>query len=127
MSDHKENRKFTRFKMKEGAYAISSPLKSNELLGQIIDISMGGLSFSYLDYDNKYKSIELSDIDLFISGAGFFFNNLQIKTISDVVLPDKHSFSSLPIRRRSIQFESLSKQDRANLDNFIREYAEPMP
>ena len=122
MSDKKEKRKTTRFKVKEGAYAISSSTKSNELLGQIIDISTGGLSFSYLDYENKYESIEPSDIDLFISGAGFFFNNLRIKTISDIVLPETHSFSSLPIRRRSIQFSNLSKQDKSNLDNFIQQY-----
>ncbi len=124
MSDNKERRQSARFKVKEGAYAISSSTKSNELLGQIIDISIGGLSFSYLDYENKYESIETSDIDLFISGTGFFFNNLLIKTISDIVPPDKHSFSSLPIRRRGIQFSDLSKQDKSNLNKFIRQYAD---
>ncbi|MBW1894059.1 MAG: hypothetical protein JRI91_10245, partial [Deltaproteobacteria bacterium] len=74
-------------------------------------------------YENKYESIETSDIDLFISGTGFFFKKLRIKTISDTVLPDKHSFSSLPIRRRGIQFSNLSKQDKSELNNFIRQYA----
>ena len=45
-----ERRKNKRYKAVEGAYAAISP--NSHKLGQIIDISMGGLAFKYIDTNN---------------------------------------------------------------------------
>ena len=42
-----ERRRHKRYKAVEGAYAAISP--HSHKLGQVIDISMGGLSFKYID------------------------------------------------------------------------------
>jgi len=46
-----ERRKSKRYRAVEGVYAAISP-RSNKL-GQIIDISMGGLAFKYIDTNNN--------------------------------------------------------------------------
>ncbi|WP_242637487.1 hypothetical protein [Desulfobacter hydrogenophilus] len=48
-----DRRKNKRYKAAEGAYAAISP-NSNKI-GQIIDISMGGLCFKYINPENKSK------------------------------------------------------------------------
>ena len=67
-----ERRKNKRYKAKEGAYAAISP--HSRRLGQIIDISMGGLSFKYIDSndersDNPERSIFLSSLGYYVGGT----------------------------------------------------------
>ncbi len=50
MTPKKERRKYTRYSIKNGSYATISP--DSTKLGQIIDISMGGLAFKYIDAES---------------------------------------------------------------------------
>ncbi len=73
-----ERRKNKRYKAVEGAYAAVSP--NSHKLGQIIDISMGGLSFKYIDTskDEKEKG-NLSDETIFLSSMGYYVGDLPFK------------------------------------------------
>ncbi len=51
-----ERRRNKRYKAVEGAYAAISP--NSHKLGQITDISMGGLSFKYFDTSNNDTEAE---------------------------------------------------------------------
>lgn len=97
-----ERRKSKRYKAADGAYAAISP-KSHKL-GQIIDISMGGLAFKYIDTNNgdiKNDNIENkndSEESIFLSSMGFYVGDIPFKTISDEEVTSAPSLSSMKVR-----------------------------
>ncbi|MCP4551951.1 MAG: PilZ domain-containing protein, partial [Bacteroidetes bacterium] len=77
-----ERRRNKRYKAVDGAYAAISP--NSHKLGQIIDISMGGLSFKYIDTSNDDKESDNTPEDsVFLSSMGYYVGDLPFKTVSD--------------------------------------------
>ncbi|MBW2642034.1 MAG: PilZ domain-containing protein, partial [Deltaproteobacteria bacterium] len=62
-----ERREYKRLPVREGVYAL---IKNNSsTLGQIKNVSMGGLAFSYIvNEEQMHGSFK---VDIFISGQGF--------------------------------------------------------
>ena len=58
--DNKERRSFKRFRAKEGAFAVLRPQCTK--LGQIVDISEGGLAFHYASTGNQKNGEHEVDI-----------------------------------------------------------------
>ncbi len=114
-----ERRRNKRYKAVEGAYAAVSP--NSHKLGQIIDISMGGLSFKYIDTskDEKEKG-KLSDETIFLSSMGYYVGDLPFKTVSDYEVTNAPSFSSMKVRKRHVQFTDLSFKQLFDLDYYLR-------
>lgn len=114
-----ERRKSKRYKAVEGAYAAISP--SSHKLGQIIDISMGGLAFKYIDTNNNdQKNQTPTEESIFLSSMGFYVGNLPFKTISDNEVTNTPSFSSMKVRERHVQFTDLSFKQLFDLDYYLR-------
>jgi len=114
-----ERRKTKRYKAVEGAYAAISP-KSHKL-GQIIDISMGGLAFKYIDTSNDdTKNQSHTKESIFLSSMGFYVGDLPFKTVSDVEVTNAPSFSSMKVRERHVQFTDLSFKQLFDLDYYLR-------
>jgi len=109
-----ERRKSKRYKAAEGAYAAISP--SSYKIGQIIDISMGGLAFKYIDTKNQTQSEE----SIFLSSMGFYVGDLPFKTISDEEVTNAPSFSAMKVRERKVQFTDLSFKQLFDLDYYLR-------
>jgi hypothetical protein len=115
-----ERRKNRRYKAVEGAYAAVSP--NSHKLGQIIDLSMGGLSFKYIDTsteDTNNKGIH-SDETIFLSSMGYYVGDLPFKTISDYEVTNAPSFSSMKVRKRHVQFTDLSFKQLFDLDYYLK-------
>ena len=114
-----ENRKFKRFKVKDLSFAL---LKSDsyEELGEIIDISKGGLAFQYLVGENQIK--EAVELDIILAHNGFHLKKLPCKTISDFEIINEIYFSSLKMRRHSIKFGELDNNQISELDYFIKQH-----
>lgn len=111
-----EKRKNKRYRAKEGAYAAISP--HSRKLGQIIDISMGGISFKYIDNeDEQEKKPERS---IFLSSLGYYVGELPFKTIEDCEITNSPSFSSIKLRKRRVQFTELSLKQLFDLDFYLR-------
>ena len=109
-----ERRKSKRYKAVEGAYAAISP-KSHKI-GQIIDISMGGLAFNYIDTQNQTQSEE----SIFLSSMGFYVGNLPFRTISDNEVTNTPSLSAMKVRERHVQFTDLSFKQLFDLDCYLK-------
>lgn len=114
----------------EGAYAAISP-KSRKL-GQIIDISMGGLCFKYIDTSKTDDQDEqLPEETVFLSSMGYYVGDLPFKTIDDYEVTNTPSFSSMKVRKRHVQFRDLSFKQLFDLDYYLRnnvaEQVEPPP
>ncbi len=114
-----ERRKNKRYKAVEGAYAAISP--NSHKLGQVIDISMGGLSFKYIDTNSDDVEFEQSpEESIFLSSMGYYVGDLPFKTISDYEITNAPSFSSMKIRKRHVQFTDLSFKQLFDLDYYLR-------
>lgn len=121
-----ERRLCRRYKAVEGAYAAISP--NSHKLGQIADISISGLCFSYIDTSDSYQDAHPQPEELvFLSSMGYYVGDLPVKTVSDYEVTNVSSFSSLKIRRRHIHFTDLSSKQLFDLDNYLRHnVSEPM-
>lgn len=114
-----ERRKNKRYKAVEGAYAAVSP--NSHKLGQIIDISMGGLAFKYIDTSNDNSTeTQTPDETIFLSSMGYYVGDLPFKTISDYEVTNAPSFSSMKVRKRHVQFTDLSFKQLFDLDYYLR-------
>ena len=118
--DIKEKRKHKRFKVKEGVLAASSP--DYDRLGQIKDVSKGGLAFQYLK--NIRSNKEPLEIEIFSPFDHFHLEKLPVRTVMDFKLDSKGLYTSLPIRQLSLQFGKLNHSQDLLLDNFIQRYTQ---
>lgn len=114
-----ERRKHKRYKAVEGAYAAVSP--NSHKLGQIIDISMSGLAFKYIDTSNDSPTEKnMPEETIFLSSMGYYVGDLPFKTISDYEVTNAPSFSSMKVRKRHVQFTDLSFKQLFDLDYYLR-------
>jgi hypothetical protein len=114
-----EQRKHKRFRPQDGTYAIlRGPGKK---LGQVVNISRGGLAFRYIDIGERPK--RSFQLDISIEEDGFLLDSLSFETVSDFSTSKEFPFSSTPIRRRGGQFKALNKNQISELEYFIQNYA----
>ena len=91
----------------------------DEEIGQLIDISKGGLSLNYPLNDNRSTTYDelgiLSSIDLATERIAF-------KTVSDIEMQNHLKFGRLKLRRHGLAFKNLTAEQEAKLDYFIRNF-----
>jgi|SRR5210317_1702583 hypothetical protein len=110
-------RKDQRFKAQERAL-VFLPLDPQDLPYHIVDICEGGLSFRYLG--NKIKTSEIPPISLYYEYE-LIVEDLPVKEVFDYQLHD----DIVPIRRKSLCFESLSMEQHHRLSLFIERFTKP--
>ena len=113
-STYKERRKFKRFRPKHGTMAVNT-----HALGPVVNISMGGLCFRYID---NSLSQPLSDsIDMFLSSDDIFIDNIKVRIVSDKLSSEKPSlsFSKIILRECAIQFLNLTVAQKKEFKKFI--------
>lgn len=116
--EHMERRKYTRFRAKDGALIELRSYRGR--LGEIIDISKGGLAFRYIDIGDRPKgSFEL---DIFLKETGFRLEKVPAKTISDLKTTKYFPYSSTITRRQGVQFGKLTRNQISKLEHFIKNY-----
>ena len=114
-----ERRKNKRFKAVEGAYAAIGP--NSQILGQIIDISMGGVCFKYIDSNGADGDVQPQREELiFLSSMGYYVGDLPFRTVSDYQVMNAPSFSSMKVRKKHVQFFDLSFKQLFDLDHYFR-------
>jgi hypothetical protein len=120
-----ERRKHRRFQVNNGAFAVLGRVfwpHSTQKLGQITDIGMGGLAFSYM------ASEELSDgsvqLNIFLAENRFHLREIPFETIWDVETK-KEPFSSITMRQSGVRFGELTPNQISELKYFIRNHTVP--
>ena len=98
-----EQRKHQRFPSREGAF-INLRDSSNKL-GQIIDISMGGLSYQYVENGIKHGDYTL---DIFLVGPDFRAESLPVHTVYDCEMKTNETPENLKVRRQGVRFKELN-------------------
>jgi c-di-GMP-binding flagellar brake protein YcgR len=106
--------------MSKGEIALallkSSPLK----MGEIIEISRGGLSFSYIENEKKLAAI--SELDILFAEKDFHLSRLPFKAVEDTAVLDDGPFNALAMKRMTVQFENLSPQQKRKIEHFLSNY-----
>ncbi len=120
-----ERRQYKRYRLKDGIFAV---LGSNAMrLGQIIDISEGGLSFSHKNIEDlPSDACELSILfDKKNYSAEKSHYRFETKTISSFDIRNENVFKQLSTKKRcAVQFTDLTVYRQSWLDHIIVNYAE---
>jgi len=116
-----DKRKFKRFKGKEGAFAAF--IRPDEFLdmGQIRNISMGGLCVRYVSTHENHR--ECSAIKIFGSNDRFIhLQRVQCRIVYDHEAAEG-SREQIGTRCCGVEFENLSANHLSTLEEFIDYYA----
>ncbi len=116
-TDHSERREHTRFHAKNGAYTVFS--QKSVIPGRINDISMGGLSFSYVEGEEWYH--DSYELDILFGDADFFLDSIPFETVSDTIIENESPYSQIIMRRCGVRFGELTTEQQTQLKLFIRQ------
>src|SRR5210317_1411939 len=103
----KERRKHKRFGVKSGT------CKVNDKTADIIDISMGGMAFSYVD-DGEWTD-ETFDRGMLLGEKDLCMEDVPFKVISDCAINSGLTITT----RRGVQFGKLTEKQLAQLEYYI--------
>jgi hypothetical protein len=113
-----ERRKHKRFKVKGGAFAVATP--DYNKLGQIKDISEGGLAFQFIEDGEQTKgSLE---VEIFSTVDDFYIKKIPVRTVLDFELDNTVSSNPTPMRQLSMKFGKLNHPQKLLLSFFIQKY-----
>jgi hypothetical protein len=92
-----------------------------DIVGQIVDISPGGLMFFYIaGEDGSHESFKL---DIVLAGHRFRLDHIPFKTVSDTDMTEPSAFTPMTMRQQRAQFGMLTDFQQAQLEYFIQNYA----
>ena len=113
--DRAERRVQPRFEMNRQIFTV---VKSDgETLGELLNISQGGLALSYVV--GLGSRIMKGTLDVFAAGGISFLKDFPVRTVSDSEIPNDVDFSSIQLRRMGVVFENLTKTQQQALRDFI--------
>lgn len=116
-----EQRKFKRYRGKEGAFAAFITPDEFINLGNIIDISMGGLCIRYLSTSGTRP--KCTGMKIFGSNGRFIHvDKLECEIIHDTEIPES-TLGQLSTRRCGVRFRNLNVRNKAMLQDFIEYFA----
>lgn len=114
-SSPSERRQYQRFKAPEKTLAITP-----NIIGQIVDISVGGCELKYID--NNGKLAPNGAMDILMNDKGFYMEQVPIATAWQDQ-PESSALSTIVIRKIGIRFADLSPSQKERIDYFIKNYA----
>jgi len=106
-----ERREHKRFKVLSGVFAL------NTKFGQVDDISLGGISFRYID--RQPCSTAPEERGFLFGDDDLCLDNIPITTVSDEIVSGGVATESTTVRRRSVRFGPLTITQRNMLEHFI--------
>jgi len=119
-----QRRKHQRFQLEDFTF-VNLKSKSAKDIGQLIDISNGGLSFRYFVGAKKPKNF--SKLDIVLSGSDFAITGLPIRIVSDNELVNGFQSGPINFRRYCVQFEELTYNQNFKLCYFLSNHPTDRP
>ena len=117
-----ERRKFIRFLVQDNTFATLGSVFYK--VGKVNDISIKGLSFSYLSENIEAGSnSDSSRVDIFISKNNFYLTNVPCKIVYDIPNHISGKNHSVMMYRCGLYFGKLPKIQLKLLGIFIKKHA----
>ncbi len=114
-TDHSQDRRhFPRFRVKDGTLAINQTI-----LGPVVDISLGGMSFEY--YGSDLEDNEMENMGFYFIDSEFLLTGIRSRTVQDTVVEPNGGIMPIIRKRRSIQFVDLTNKQRETIKRFINQ------
>jgi hypothetical protein len=110
-----ERRKHKRYNVQQGTFAV---LPSNYLIGQIKNISRGGVSFSCIAAGRQSYGIPV--LEIFSKDNNFYLREIPFKVISEIDVENHVPCSSLQMKKISGEFAKLTEYQKSQLDFFLQ-------
>jgi len=116
-----EQRKYQRFSVQDNTFAALG--SEFETVGKVNDISIKGLTLSYLSESIKAGSDRgFSQVDIFLSGNSFHLPKMPCKVVYDIQHPKSNNNDSIIIRRCGLRFGKLSKSQSELFELLLENY-----
>ena len=113
-----ERRKDKRFRVEDGSLVVCGP--HSDKVGQIIDMSMGGLAFS--DISTEDQSNRSFELDILLTDHGFYLERVPVKTISNLEMANESPTVSTTTHRHGVQFKDLTQDQTSKLKYFLQNH-----
>jgi hypothetical protein len=111
-----EKRNHKRFSPRSPAFvAVGAPNKKK--IAHIVDICMGGLAFDYIADETRFNTRD--SLDIYSAEEGFYLKEVLFTTVSDVELPREFPWRTITMRRRGIQFNTLTPDQVSQVKDFL--------
>ncbi len=111
-----ERRNHKRFSPRSPAFvAVGTPNKKK--IAHIVDICRGGLAFHYIADETRFNTWD--SLDIYSAEEGFYLKEVPFTTVSDVELPREFPWSTITMRRRGIQFNTLTPEQVSQVEAFL--------
>lgn len=107
-----DRRKCKRYRVKDGAYTINSTKT-----GMIVDISMDGLSFRYVD--RKRWPSSSPELDIVLGDYDFFLSRIPYEVVTDTITTHDIPDITFIVKRCGVKFGDLSNIQQMKLQKFI--------
>jgi hypothetical protein len=117
-NNNSDRRKQTRFKALKGAFAAVRQ-KANQL-GQIKDISFGGLAFTYLANEGATNGARA--LDIVVAKHRLYIKDIPFRLVRDTQVEKENPFSTVPVRQQSVEFGKLSHEQQTQLMNLMQHH-----
>ena len=115
----RENRKYPRIRCSKNTLAEVRPYSA--IVGQVMDVSLGGLGFRYMDTGNRIT--DRLELNLWVDGT-LYMKNIPVKTISDTAIEGMATRTAFPLKRCCVQFCGLTPEQSGCLKRFFRKGTE---
>ena len=112
-----DRRNHQRFRARKNSFAALKPWLT---VGEITDISKGGLAVRYPLYDRVLEAT--SEVTVIFITDRFHVKEIPCKTVSDFQIEESVPFSSISMRRCGLQFAELTQEQDSQLDYFLQNY-----
>lgn len=114
-------RKEERIATNENIYVVVNT--TPQMLGQMVEISISGLSFTFVDLENvseRVMNCTRLNLDLFAAGNGYFTKSLQCRLKSGIEKQHVGTNDSPQIIRVGVEFENLTLPQQIQVNALIR-------
>jgi hypothetical protein len=113
-----ERRKHKRFQVPQGAFVTLGP--RGRVLGKIVDISVSGVAFGYIDGKKPSKGVD--ELDILFMDSGFSLRKVQFETMWNSEVPNEVCYNPEPMRRSGVEFKELESNQASELKCFIENH-----
>ncbi len=107
-------------RMSKGEIAMAVIKSKPGRMGEIMEISRGGLSFNCVANDADIS--QSKEMDILFTDDNFHLSRLPFKMVKERIVKAEPPFDVLNMTQLTVQFDSLTESQREKLDHLLEKY-----